>query len=329
MVFAWWMACLADAYRSVYYRRKPLLDDDDYDIDFYTAEKTMSAEPSSSSDNSQVSPREQLQGYYRAAHALARMSRQMSRYLWRPATESDGVPVQTVWGFMNSLDEWKDQYLNQVGVPPNFPSDWDFISCVTACASDVTYHIQWIILFSAVDDYGIREQNDLVRTGSPGETNTTSHEEIENSKKKLYEDTLHGACRIAGLAGVLTSHGYMRLDSAVMHVSCIHAGFFLAKLGRPEVLNCIAALKQYSHAYEEMAERAAEIQKVYEAAVGGEFDFAHMASVVPRPNGHAGYPMDGLMSVRHNSHSPAHHQQHHQSSPLSQFPVTADNGFYA
>lgn len=70
-------------------------------------------------------------------------------------------------------------------------------------------------MFSAVDDYGIREQNDLVRTGSPGETNTTSHEEIENSKKKLYEDTLHGACRIAGLAGVLTSHGYMvRLNDA-------------------------------------------------------------------------------------------------------------------
>lgn len=60
MIFAWWMACLADAYRSVYYRRKPMLsvlphpltvsiltdasclavsfdrDDDDYDIDFYT-----------------------------------------------------------------------------------------------------------------------------------------------------------------------------------------------------------------------------------------------------------------------------------------------------
>ena len=25
MIFAWWMACLADAYRSVYYRRKPML----------------------------------------------------------------------------------------------------------------------------------------------------------------------------------------------------------------------------------------------------------------------------------------------------------------
>ena len=25
MIFAWWMACLADAYHSAYYRRKPQL----------------------------------------------------------------------------------------------------------------------------------------------------------------------------------------------------------------------------------------------------------------------------------------------------------------
>ena len=55
MIFAWWMACLADAYHSAYFRRKPQLwvlsgsilelcstgahsDDDDYDIDSYTVE---------------------------------------------------------------------------------------------------------------------------------------------------------------------------------------------------------------------------------------------------------------------------------------------------
>ncbi|CAL1712740.1 unnamed protein product [Somion occarium] len=320
MVFAWWMACLADAYRSVYYRRKPLLDDDDYDIDFYTAEKTMPAEHINT-DTSQVSPREQLQGYYRAAHALARICRQMSRHLWRPATESDGVPLSTVWGFMNSLNQWKDEYYAKVGVPPNFPSNWDFISCVTACASDVTYHIQWIVLFSAVDDYGIQEQNDLVRTADSGDANTAKHAEIEAIKKKLYDDTLYSACRIAGLAGVLTSHGYMRLDSAVMHVSCIHAGFFLAKLGRPEVQNCIAALQQYSHAYEEMTERAADIKRVYDAAVSGEFDFTHMASVVPRSGFHTDSMMGGHHDHHHASHLP-HSPLHHQSvSPQLQFGI--------
>ena len=32
------MACICDAFSSLYYRRKPLLDDDDYDIDFYTVD---------------------------------------------------------------------------------------------------------------------------------------------------------------------------------------------------------------------------------------------------------------------------------------------------
>jgi hypothetical protein len=58
MIFAWWMACLCDAYASVYYRRKPVLDDEDYDIDFYTADP-VSPE---SADKAQVpSPREQLE----------------------------------------------------------------------------------------------------------------------------------------------------------------------------------------------------------------------------------------------------------------------------
>lgn len=89
MIFAWWMACLADAYRSVYYRRKPMLcvcppcslcpvrwccgshaaraeltrhvrrDDDDYDIDFYTVGPVPPdrLEP----QGQQPSPREQLE----------------------------------------------------------------------------------------------------------------------------------------------------------------------------------------------------------------------------------------------------------------------------
>ena len=58
MIFAWWMACICDAYSSVYYRRKPMLDDDDYDIDFYTAE---TASPESDSQKPVPSPRVQLE----------------------------------------------------------------------------------------------------------------------------------------------------------------------------------------------------------------------------------------------------------------------------
>lgn len=160
----------------------------------------------------------------------------------------------------------------------------------------------WIILFNALDDFGIREVNDLVRTGSPGNT-SPNHTQIETIKKKFSEEALHGALRIAGLAGVLTSNGYLvrfitlvrslipthlasplqRLDSAVMHVSCIQAGTLLGRLGRPEVQNCIAGLEQYSYAYEECAEQAAEIRRLYQSATAGQLEFGHMASVVPKP----------------------------------------------
>lgn len=60
MVFAWWMACICDAYASAYYRRKPVLDDDDYDIDFYTADP-VNAEIVESHGGPMSSPREQLE----------------------------------------------------------------------------------------------------------------------------------------------------------------------------------------------------------------------------------------------------------------------------
>jgi hypothetical protein len=55
MIFAWWMTCLSDAYASAYYRRKPVLDDEDYDIDFYTVD------PVPGMTDSSPSPREQLE----------------------------------------------------------------------------------------------------------------------------------------------------------------------------------------------------------------------------------------------------------------------------
>lgn len=69
-----------------------------------------------------------LQGYYRAAHSLARTARTMSRQLWRPSTDSDGIPFETVCTFITALTDWRDQYLNLVGVPNNFEGEWDFVS---------------------------------------------------------------------------------------------------------------------------------------------------------------------------------------------------------
>lgn len=77
-----------------------------------------------------------------------------------------------------------------------------------------------------------------------------------------------------------------------MHVSCIQAGTLLARLGRPEVSNCIAGLEQYSYSYEEAGDQAAEMKRVYNSARLGECDLNHMASVAPRAIGlDAGHAM--------------------------------------
>jgi hypothetical protein len=61
----------------------------------------------------------------------------------------------------------------------------------------------WIILFNALDDFGIKELNSSI-----GHTNHTDIQ-IETTKRKIADEALHGALRIAGLASVLTSNGYL------------------------------------------------------------------------------------------------------------------------
>jgi len=72
------------------------------------------------------------------------------------------------------------------------------ICTVFAGASDATYHIMWIILFNALDDFGIKELN--ARGCSPLNGSSTAPREIEVVKKKVLDEALHGALRIAGLA---------------------------------------------------------------------------------------------------------------------------------
>ncbi|TFK73576.1 hypothetical protein BDN72DRAFT_814134 [Pluteus cervinus] len=308
MIFAWWMACLCDAYASAYYRRKPVLDDEDYDIDFYTVDPI--PPEMGESQTPLPSPREQLEflGYYRAAHSLARTARHLSRQLWRPTTESEGVTLEVLGSIAADLSSWRDQFLALVGVPSNFDGEWDFVSAVSSCASDATYHVMWIILFNAVDEFGVREHNEANRSGSPISM-APNHVQIENIKRKISDEALHGALRISGLAGVLTSNGYLRLDPAVMHVSCIQAGTLLARLGRPEVSNCIAGLEQYSHSYEEAGDQAAEMRRLYNTVRAGENELNHMSNVAPRfvptlnANSHAMLVDSPIQNGRNGSHS--------------------------
>ena len=104
-------------------------------------------------------------------------------------------------------------------------------------------------------------------------------------------------------AGVLTKNGYLRLDPAVMHVSCNYAGILLARFGRPEVQNCIEGLEQYSYSYEEAAEQAQELRRLFALARAGQTDFTHMTSAVVRQQQH-----------------PHTHAHHHSPQPPTQAP---------
>jgi len=52
----------------------------------------------------------------------------MSRQLWIPAIDSDGIPFENLTTFSSALRIWRDEYLNLVGVPRNFEGEWDFVS---------------------------------------------------------------------------------------------------------------------------------------------------------------------------------------------------------
>lgn len=82
----------------------------------------------------------------------------------------------------------------------------------------------WVVLFNAIDEYGVRESIDATREGTPP-TRASNHAQIERIKQKLYDEALHGALRIAGLAGVLTSNGYLVRPAnrlTVLYLQLIH-----------------------------------------------------------------------------------------------------------
>jgi hypothetical protein len=56
----------------------------------------------------------------------------------------------------------------------------------------------WIILFVALDEYGVKEINEVTRLGSPPSA-APNYAEIDTVVRKVAHEALHGALRIAGL----------------------------------------------------------------------------------------------------------------------------------
>jgi len=193
---------------------------------------------------------------------MARVIREMSRQLWRPIIEADGIACQSLLQLVRPLHQWRDDFLVHVGVPSNFQADWDFVAAVSACTSDAQYHVMWVILHNAVEEFGIREINDAHNQGQDP-TSIPDILGIEGLKTSIAKEAVHGALRIAGLARVLTSNGYLRLDPNVLHFAIYSAGVTLARLGKLEAQYCISGLKQYGLAFEEAFDQASEIERIY------------------------------------------------------------------
>jgi hypothetical protein len=56
----------------------------------------------------------------------------------------------------------------------------------------------WTVLFNALDDFGIKDINEVVRLGSPMSA-VPNHLQVESMKQKIADEALHGSLRIAGL----------------------------------------------------------------------------------------------------------------------------------
>ncbi|KAF8527530.1 hypothetical protein BU17DRAFT_39547 [Hysterangium stoloniferum] len=262
LTYAWWIACLADAFSSLFFRRKPVLEDNDYDIDFYTPDDALIAQSGAEGPDSE----KQLsaQAWYAATHTMARCAREMSRQLWRPCVHAEGIPFTVLLSLIREFNTWRIDHLEKVGVPGT-QVNWDFLAAVAACGHDATYHIMWVILYQALREYGIREVNEAKRTGN-GPTNPSLIAPFTNAEVEVQKEALNAASRIAGLADLLTQSGYLRLDPNVMHFSIYSAGKLLAEFGREEVLMCINGLQQYGVSYDDAFDQAAEIQRIYAAS---------------------------------------------------------------
>ncbi|KZW00922.1 hypothetical protein EXIGLDRAFT_719996 [Exidia glandulosa HHB12029] len=284
MVFSFWMACFADAYSAVYFRRKPVLDDDDYNVNFWHFDIPLQSPSVKAAHLPLAPPQPEYAHWYAAAHDMTRVARQMCRALWIPQTEAEGVPYEKLLAIMQSLEDWREEHLGRVGMHNFAQNEWGFLEAVSMCASDATYHTMWIILFNAVEDFGIRElreagihatMNSDSPLSSPANVQLESESlaQFEKTRSTLQSEAGLGALRIAELINILTQQNYLRLDPNVMHFSAYAAGLHLARIGRPETVTCILGLRQYGIAYEDALDQADELERVYRINAG---DAAHL-----------------------------------------------------
>lgn len=226
------------------------------------------------------------------------MMRYVCETLWRPRAQSEGISAKKLDKLMRLANHWRNKHLAVVGAPsPSWPSHWNFADAVTACSSDFNYYIVWILMWEAIDEYGVYELKqrasmegaasssnfpffglavnphassapsirEQLLPGHPGVASSIDPEldiaKVEAMVQTVQEEALFAALRAASLTQVLCDNGYLRLEAGIMKVSMTEAGYCLSRFKRPEITSIIDGLRQYGQAFEECYEQANELER--------------------------------------------------------------------
>lgn len=268
----WWLACQMDAHMSAFYRRKPYLTQEDYTTDL----------PAPPPDPEQEGPHPLAveQGYkiwLNSSQQQVEMMGLVYHVLWTPRVMTHGISAPMLEKLTSLAFAWRENHLSLVGAPsPAWPKHWNFADAVTACASDMNYHIVWIMMWEAIEEFGIEElkasniavYNQIIARNESGSIPKTrecmefDQRNIRGLKSRIYDEALNGALRSANLSKVLCDNGYLRLEAGIMKWSMSEAGYCLTKFQRPEVTSIIEGLRQYGQAFEECYEQANELEQL-------------------------------------------------------------------
>jgi hypothetical protein len=277
VAMCWWLACMMDAHMSAFYRRKPHLAIEDYTTDLSL--------PPPSAEQQGPQPLASSQAYMvwlSSAQQQVEMMRMVYDTLWLPRSALCGVPAKKLERLASMAFTWRINHLAAVGAPsPTWPSHWNFADAVTACSSDMNYHIVWILMWEAIEEFGIAElkattlssyqatvsHTDGHQGPGLGPPTTTAEMELVQSKirglrTRIYDEALNSALRSASLIQVLCDNGYLRLEPGIMKWAMSEAGFCLIRFKRAEVSSIIDGLRQYGQAFEECYEQANELENM-------------------------------------------------------------------
>lgn len=273
VAMAWWLACMFDAHMSAFYRRKPILAAEDY--------STKAPAPPRTGPVTGPSPLAAEEGYriwLNSALDQCEMMRSVYFTLWTPCAYEEGISARKLEKLVSAAYRWRSSHLALVGAPDtDWPSQWKFADAVTACSSDLNYHVVWLLMWQAIDEYGIAElkANNLAQYNaactrhgtSSGLPVTMAEMELDQSKvngmrNAIYEEALKAALRSANLAKMLHDFDYLQNEAGIMKFTLSEAGYCLTRFKRPEVYMIIDGLRQYGQAFEECYEQADELERL-------------------------------------------------------------------